>query len=66
LRKQGVKPTGEEIAEADIRAAWEATEMLKGKALLRPVVPKAGEGTTVDWREAPVEPCEQLDLFVAA
>lgn len=66
LRKQGVKPTGEEIAEADIRAAWEAMDALRGAAAAR-LVPRAVEGSpSVDWHEAPVEPCEQLDLFAAA
>ena len=45
LRKQGVKPTGEEIAEADIRAAWEATDALEGAAAPR-LVPVA-------WERAP-------------
>ena len=66
LRKQGVKPTGEEIAEADIRAAWEATDAIAGAAAPR-LVPGTGESApTVDWHEAPIEPCEQLDLFAAA
>jgi ribosomal protein S27AE len=67
LRKQGVKPSGEEIAEAEIRAAWEATEALA--LSLRPRIASEGRsaeaGPSVDWHEAPVE-SEQLDLFAAA
>lgn len=66
LRRQGVEPSGEEIAEADIRAAWEATEALRSAAVLG-LAPATGESApTVHWHEAPIEPCEQLDLFAAA
>jgi SNF2 family DNA or RNA helicase len=66
LRKQGVKPTGEEIAEADIKAAWQAAPMLATPAGPRRPLPVDREGmTTVDWHKAPVE-TEQLDLFGAA
>lgn len=57
LRKQGVKPTGEEIAEADVRAVWEATEALR-----------AAQDTPRQrpaWHEAPAQAPEQLDLFLA-
>jgi SNF2-related domain len=67
LRKQGVKPTGEEIAEADIEAAWAATESLQ--AGLVPIRPSSGgeEGAkTTAWYDAPSEPAEQLDLFGVA
>jgi hypothetical protein len=67
LRKQGVKPTGEEIAEADIRAAWEATANLKvGVVPLRLEAEGEGGARSVPWYEAPTEPAEQLDLFAAA
>lgn len=68
LRRQGVKPSGEEIAEADIRSAWEATEMLGGAPSLRAVPSASSEpgAATVDWHRVPVELHEQLDLFVAA
>lgn len=64
LRRQGVKPTGEEIAEADIEAAWRSTAMLasapsRGAAL-------GGGQPTVDWHNTPAEAPEQLDLFAAA
>lgn len=67
LRKQGVEPTGEEIAEADIEAAWEATAAVRPS--FAPAGPRAdGEGgaKTVAWYEAPSDPGDQLDLFVAA
>lgn len=68
LRKQGVKPTGEEIEEADIRAAWEAQAMLAEHAKPRPLATASGGRSqiTVDWHQAPIEPAEQLDLFAAA
>ena len=67
LRRQGVKPSGEEIAEADIRAAWEATGMLAGDPALRVMPSAAGEprpqaGPSV----APLRSHEQLDLFLTA
>jgi hypothetical protein len=67
LRKQGVRPTGEEIAEADIEAAWKATPMLAATAAgPRPPARVDREGvTTVDWHKPPVE-SEQLDLFGTA
>jgi len=67
LRKQGVKPTGEEVAEADIEAAWEATASLK--PIFAPVrTPSNGDSgaRTVAWYEASTEPTEQLDLFTPA
>ncbi len=67
LRKQGVKPSGEEIAEGDIEAAWEATSSLR--AVVRAIDPakKSESGaTSPDWHRTPVEPAEQLDLFAAA
>jgi SNF2 family DNA or RNA helicase len=67
LRKQGVKPTGDEIAEADIQAAWEATANLKLRPA--PVLVSSNEGSgakTVAWHEAPAEQGEQLDLLLAA
>lgn len=67
LRKQGVKPTGEEIAEADIEAAWEATASLK--ASVRPIRPSSNgdsDTKTVAWHEASTDPGEQLDLFATA
>lgn len=68
LRKQGVKPTGEEIEEADIRAAWEGQAMLAAASRPRPPVTSSGDRSqiTVDWHQAPIEPAEQLDLFAAA
>jgi SNF2-related domain/Helicase conserved C-terminal domain len=67
LRKQGVKPTGEEIAEADIKAAWEATASLKASfaAIRRPSNGDSG-AKTIAWYEASTEPSEQLDLFAPA
>lgn len=67
LRKQGVRPTGEEIAEADIEAAWEATASLKPSvaAIRRPSNGDSG-AKTVAWYEASTEPPEQLDLFAPA
>jgi hypothetical protein len=66
LRKQGVKPSGEEIAEADIEAAWKAAPMLAPPAGPRPATSVVREGmTTLDWQKAPVE-TEQLDLFGTA
>ncbi len=67
LRKHGVKPTGEEIAEADIAAAWEATASLTpATATLRS--PSLGDSgaRTVAWHEASTEPTEQLELFAPA
>ncbi|MBS1893603.1 MAG: hypothetical protein JST59_20070 [Actinobacteria bacterium] len=65
LRRQGVRPTGEEIAEADIEAAWAAAPMLAAAAGPRRPASVDREGmTTVDWHKAPVE-TEQLDLFAA-
>lgn len=68
LRKQGVKPTGEEIEEADIRAAWEAQAMLAAHSRPSPLITSSGDRSqiTVDWHQAPIEPAEQLDLFAAA
>lgn len=67
LRKQGVKPTGEEIAEADIEAAWEATASVK-PAFAQVRTPSNGDSgaRTVAWHEASTEPTEQLDLFAPA
>ncbi|MBS1895589.1 MAG: hypothetical protein JST59_30175 [Actinobacteria bacterium] len=60
-----MRPTGEEIAEADIEAAWEAAPMLATAAGPRRPASVDREGmTTVDWHKAPVE-TEQLDLFAA-
>lgn len=65
LRKQGVKPTGEEIAEAEIEAAWEATASLKPSVVpIRPARCEDG-AKTVAWYEAPNDPGDQLDLFAA-
>jgi SNF2 family DNA or RNA helicase len=68
LRKQGVKPTGEEIEEGDIREAWMAQAMLAAPAPAQAATatPVAGSETTVDWHRVPVEEPEQLDLFAAA
>ncbi len=66
LRKQGVKPTGEEIAEADIHAAWEATDALAGLRRHRSARGRGESSPSVDWHEAAVGPCEPLDLFAAA
>jgi SNF2 family DNA or RNA helicase len=67
LRKQGVKPTGEEIEEADIRSAWEAQAMLATQTRPRAVTTSPGRSEiTVDWHRAPIEEPEQLDLFAAA
>jgi hypothetical protein len=58
-----VKPTGEEIAEADTETAWRAATMLAAAAVPHSPAPVDREGmTTVDWHKAPVE-TEQLDLF---
>ncbi|HEY2333620.1 MAG TPA: SNF2-related protein [Solirubrobacterales bacterium] len=67
LRKQGVKPTGEEIAEADIRSAWEATASLE-PTFTSVRTPSNGDSgaRTVAWHEASSEPIEQLDLFAPA
>ncbi|MGN6258313.1 MAG: SNF2-related protein [Solirubrobacterales bacterium] len=65
LRKQGVKPTGEEIAESDIRAAWEATPLLRSAAVRSPSPKSESPAGSPDWHRAPVE-VEQLDLFAAA
>jgi hypothetical protein len=67
LRKQGVKPSGEEIAEGDIEAAWEATANLR--AVVKPIVSatkRESQATSPDWHRTPVESAEQLDLFAAA
>jgi hypothetical protein len=63
-----VKPTGEEIAEADIEAAWAQTSMVaEATVTCGPRDSFVGTGgSTVDWRNAPVEELEQLDLFAAA
>jgi len=54
LRKHGVKPTGDEIAEADIEAAWEATASLKlGAAPVRVSSNGDSGARTVAWHEAP-------------
>jgi hypothetical protein len=68
LRKQGVEPTGEEIEEGDIRAAWEATAMMAAPASARRVTTSAGDArqVTVDWHRVPVDEAEQLDLFATA
>ncbi len=67
LRKQGVKPTGEEIDEDDIRAAWEAQAMLASPTKQRLLTTSTKQDrTTVDWHRAPIEEAEQLDLFAAA
>ncbi len=68
LRRQGVKPSGEEIAEADIEAAWEATAMLASSAATQRATCGEGEGSqqTVDWHRVSVQGAEQLDLFAAA
>jgi hypothetical protein len=67
LRKQGVKPTGEEIAEADIAAAWEATASLAPgtEAVRQPSLGDSG-ARMVAWHEASTEPIEQLELFAPA
>lgn len=63
LRRQGVRPTGDEIAEADIQAAWHATPVLSlpaGVASPRPTASSRAQ----PWRENPIPtPGEQLDLF---
>jgi SNF2 family DNA or RNA helicase len=61
LRRQGVKPTGEEIAESDIEAAWLAAPMLSS-GVTRPA--SSASGVVVDWRNAGGD-TEQLDLFAA-
>jgi hypothetical protein len=67
LRKQGVKATGDEIAEADVLAAWDAMPMLTGATgtSLRTWTPSGSQTVVVDWRRAPTE-SEQLGLFAAA
>lgn len=67
LRKQGVKPTGDEIAEADIEAAWESTASLK-PTFTSVRTPSDGDSgaRTVAWYEASTEPTEQLELFTPA
>jgi hypothetical protein len=66
LRKQGVKPTGEEIAESDIRAAWEATPLLTPSATpIRTPANSESRSGSPDWHKAPVE-VEQLDLFAVS
>lgn len=67
LRKQGVKPTGEEIDESDIRSAWQTQAMLATPARPRLLCTTSErEQTSVDWHFAPIEEAEQLDLFAAA
>jgi hypothetical protein len=67
LRRQGVKPTGEEIAEADIEAAWEQTPMADVVTASQGSHSLSGTSApTVDWHTAPVEQAEQLDLFAVA
>ncbi len=68
LRKQGVKATGDEIAEADIRSAWEATAMMAAPATGRKVSTVGSESrqATVDWHRVGIEESEQLDLFAAS
>lgn len=67
LRKQGVKPTGDEIAEADIEAAWEATASLKPTfTQVRTASNGDSNARTVAWYEASTDPAEQLELFTPA
>lgn len=67
LRRQGVKPTGEEIAEDDIRAAWESTSALKvGPTIVLPSSRNESSLKSPAWHEVPIEAPEQLDLFAAA
>jgi hypothetical protein len=66
LRKQGVKATGEEIDESEIRSAWEARAMLAAPARPQSVTTSSeGSSITVDWHNAPIEESEQLNLFAA-
>lgn len=58
LRKQGVAPTGDEIPETDIEAAWHATPRLKL------VTPAFVAENVVPLQ--PLQSAEQLDLFAAA
>jgi hypothetical protein len=62
LRRQGVKATGEEIAEADIEAAWQAAPRIATLAGATKAPSKTG--TVVDWHQ-PRREAEQLDLFAA-
>ncbi len=68
LRKQGVEASGEEIAEEDIRMAWEATAMLASAASVkRPqIANKEGSANAPDWHRVQIEEPEQLDLFAVA
>jgi SNF2 family DNA or RNA helicase len=67
LRRQGVKPTGEEIAEDDIRAAWESTSALKvGPTIVLPSSRNESPLKSPAWHEVPIEEPEQLGLFAAA
>jgi hypothetical protein len=54
LRRQGVAPTGDEIPEHEIRAAWQTTPSLAPAVAIAPRVPPA-----------PLKSSEQLDLFAA-
>jgi len=75
LQEQGVRPTGEEIAEADIVAAWAATPSLAvAPATLAPVAPAATLPVAPVVALVPKAPptalkplksSEQLDLFAA-
>jgi len=62
-----VKATGDEIAEADIRSAWEATAVLAAPAIGRKVTTGGSDSrqATVDWHRVGIEESEQLDLFAA-
>lgn len=66
LRRQGVKPSGEEIAEADIEAAWRSTEMLVGMPAPRLAPSETERAPSVDWHQVGAGEPEQLDLFVGA
>lgn len=75
LQEQGVRPTGDEIAEDDIIAAWAATPVVSAPATLAPVAPAttlqmmAPIVTLVPKAPAialkPLKSSEQLDLFAA-
>jgi hypothetical protein len=60
LRRQGVKATGTEIAEADVEAAWHGAPMLVGPAALASVDRQGADAA--DWHRESA-PTEQLDLF---
>lgn len=67
LRRQGVRPSGEEIAEADIRSAWQATPMIgrDPRCSTTPTPMPTHGAESGSWHLTPVKSYDQLDLFAA-